>query len=305
MKGMLRAKTISGSFISERVLAINGTVRNAIVSNYEVLSPTQQRIAEQVVDQVEKYLMSPIGKCARELQVSEASLTRFARAIGYASYTQLREECCKEAVEALGIRERLEQSLQKKVEHPNLLAYQLNQELEHFQSQVEIIDYATLELLGARITQADCVYLAGLGVSTSLVRFLEFRLRRMGVQLRTLCVGGFEMMEDLTGLKDKDLLLLIGFRRIYRELLTAAAFAKSIGCPVFAISEHPLSALALASDCHLVLKRGPDSGLNSLAFPMAVCNSLALSVAQQREAEIQHAIINLDWLNAKYSELEG
>jgi DNA-binding MurR/RpiR family transcriptional regulator len=287
------------------VSAIYGTVRNAIVSNYEILSHTQQRIAEKVVEQVEKYLMLPISKCAQELQVSEASLTRFSRAIGYASYAQLREDCCQEVVEALGIRERLEHSIQKSGEHSNFLAHQLHQELEHFQSQVESVDYTTLEQLSQKIAQAGCVYLAGLGVSTSLVRFLEFRLRRMGVQVRALCTGGYEMMEDLTGLQNKDLLLVIGFRRIYRELLTAAAFAKSMGCPVFAISEHPLSALALASDWHLVLKRGPDSELNSLAFPMAICNALALSVARQREAEIQQTITNLDWLNAKYSELEG
>jgi DNA-binding MurR/RpiR family transcriptional regulator len=280
-------------------------IETAIQAHYHGLSKRQKEIAEKLMLQPPQYLLLPIGECAERLKVSSASLTRFARAVGYQGFNELRRDCRAGVMASLGIRERMEQCLQDSGPEESLIRRNLSRELDCFSREVEQLDYGALARLAQRIAVARQIYLGGLGVSQSLVQFLKFRLRRMGIQVRALGEGGYEFLENLTALQPTDLFLTISFRRVYRELLTGIHYARRIGCPTFALTEQPLSALAIAADECIVIRRGPEDSLNSVAFPMAVCNAVAIAVARQKEQEVKRNLDRLEWLNGQFIEQEG
>ncbi len=272
-------------------------IQNAIRLNYKNLSKTQKVIAETVLQQPQQYFILHIAECAGRLNVSEASLTRFARAIGFKGYNEMKSFCQTEIMKSYGIKERIIRSLQEPAKDNEPMKALLYKEMDNFSVQMEELDYGALQKLAHLIDSAETVYLAGLGVATTLVGFLKFRLRRLGVKVQALAEGGYEFTENLTLLQKEDVVVVIGFRRIYEELLTAIDYAKRIGCPVFAVTENPLSQLTVMADDHIVVRRGPDESLNSVAFPIAVCNTVALTVARLKEQKVTGTIDNLEWLN--------
>ncbi len=272
-------------------------IQNAIRLNYLNLSKTQKAIAEIVLEQPQQYFMLRIAECAGRLNVSEASLSRFARAIGFNGYNEMKNICQTEIMKSYEIKERIIRTLQEPSQDSELLKTMLQREMDNFSVQMDELDYGTLEQLAHLISTAKTIYIAGLGVATTLVGFLKFRLRRLGVRVQALDEGGYEFAENLTSLQQEDALIVIGFRRIYEELLTAIDYAHRVGCPVFAITENPLSRLAVSADDHIVVRRGPDESLNSVAFPMAVCNAVAIMVARLKEQNVTGTVNNLEWLN--------
>ncbi|HAG09819.1 MAG TPA: hypothetical protein DCK76_00070 [Desulfotomaculum sp.] len=273
------------------------TIQNAIRLNYLNLSKTQKAIAETVLPQPQQYFMLRITECASRLYVSEASLIRFARAIGFNGYNEMKSFCQTEIMKSYEIKERIIHTLQEPIKDNELMKVLLQKEMDNFSVQMEELDYGALEKLAHLISSARTIYIAGMGVATTLVGFLKFRLRRLGVRVQALDEGGYECAENLTSLQREDALVVIGFRRIYEELLTAIDYAKRVGCPVFAITENSLSRLAVRADDHIVIRRGPDKSLNSVAFPIAVCNAVAIMVARLKEPKVTGAINNLEWLN--------
>jgi DNA-binding MurR/RpiR family transcriptional regulator len=272
-------------------------IQNAIRLHYQKLSKTQKTIAETVLQQPQQYFLLRIAECAGRLNVSEASLTRFARAIGFNGYNEMKNICQAEMMKSYGIKERVIRTLQEPSQNSELMKVLLHKEMDNFSAQIEELDYGALEKLAHLITSAKTLYLAGLGVATTLTGFLKFRLRRLGVRVQALDEGGYEFAENLTALQREDALVVIGFRRIYEELLTAIDYANRVGCPVFAITENPLSQLAVRAGDHVVVRRGPDESLNSVAFPMAVCNAVAITVARLQEQEVSPTLDKLEWLN--------
>ncbi len=272
-------------------------IQNAIRSHYQTLSQTQKRIAEEVLHEPSRYFMLHIAECANRLKVSEASLTRFARAIGFNGYNELKSLCQTDLLSAFGIREKIVRSLRETDEGRSPIEDQFQRERDNFSAQMNEIDYVALEKLAHRLAEADTVYIAGLGGAKTLVEFLAFRLRRLGLNVRELREGGYALAENLTLLGSEDILVAIGFRRVYDEVLTAVEYAGKVGCPVFVLTENPLSKLARSEGNYAVVRRGPDELLNSVAFPIAVCNAVAVMVGRLREQEITGAVDNLEWLN--------
>ena len=155
-------------------------IQNAIRLNYKNLSKTQKVIAETVLQQPQQYFILHIAECAGRLNVSEASLTRFARAIGFKGYNEMKSFCQTEIMKSYGIKERIIRSLQEPSKDNEPMKALLYKEMDNFSVQMEELDYVALQKLAHLIASAETVYLAGLGVATTLVGFLKFRLRRLG-----------------------------------------------------------------------------------------------------------------------------
>ncbi len=143
------------------------------------------------------------------------------------------------------------------------------------------------------IEGANRVFVTGQGVSESLCKFLEFRLRRMQIDTRVVTGGGKGFYETLLLMNDRDVLFGIGFFRCSQDILRAFDYARARAIPTIALTHSTVSELALRSDVTLVANRGPVSLLNSLVVPMAILNVLILYLAERDEEKLK-ALKKLD-----------
>ena len=74
---------------------------------------------------------------------------------------------------------------------------------------IQKINHKEVDKAIAEIAKSKSIILMGLGMSKSLIYFLDFRLKRMGIKTKLMINGGAEFIEDLTTIRKDDLIITI------------------------------------------------------------------------------------------------
>ncbi|KYH31748.1 MurR/RpiR family transcriptional regulator [Neomoorella mulderi] len=266
-------------------------------SHYDELSPSEQKIARFILDNYEDAAFLSISQLGEVIQVSESTLSRLARHLGYASYAQFQQGIQQILRRRLTPQVKMSQTITKRSTDAFSLAMAVQEDAEHLRAFVGVNAEEDFKKAVNFVSSARKVFLAGMGISKSLVYFLEFRLRRSGLLVESLTAGGSSMLEQLAGLKGEDTLVTLGFFRIYPELVAALEWSRVQNAPSVAITESLASPLGRRATVTLVAKRGPVGELNSLALPMVVANALAVGVALARKEETLEHMERLEKLH--------
>jgi DNA-binding MurR/RpiR family transcriptional regulator len=163
-----------------------------------------------------------------------------------------------------------------------------------------------IEAVARDLRRARTVYIMGLGVSRSLAAFLEFRLRRMRLDVRTITYGGSQAWEELLAIGPGDVLVAIGFFRGYRDVVLALRHARARGARTIVITDGVESPLVPEGDVLLAARRGDLTVINSLVVPMALLNLLTVAVALQDAGRAVGALRAWDALRQQFeAPLDG
>jgi DNA-binding MurR/RpiR family transcriptional regulator len=289
----VKANAITGYKREEGLLERDMTILDRVREVYPTLTKSQKLIADSILENWENIAFVSPKELGARLGVSETTVIRFARSIGYESFTDLRQHSQDLIKERLTPAEKMSATVKKIKSGETSLERLLTAEVENLKEGISRVSsdefYRAVDL----IEGANRVFVTGQGVSESLCKFLEFRLRRMQIDTRIVTGGGKGFYETLLLMNDRDVLFGIGFFRCSQDILRAFDYARARAIPTIALTHSTVSELALRSDVTLVANRGPVSLLNSLVVPMAILNALVLYLAERDEEKLK-ALKKLD-----------
>jgi len=269
------------------------TILDRVREVYPLLPKSQKLIADSILENWESTAFVSPRELGERLKVSETTVIRFAKSLGYSSFSELREHTQKLIKEKLTPAEKMTATVRKIKSGETTFERLLTAEVENLKNGISKVSpdefYRAVDL----IEKAQRVFIAGQGVSESLCRFLEFRFRRMHIDTRLVTGGGKPFYETLLLMNSDDVLFGIGFFRCSLDILRSFDYAKKQGIPTIALTHSSVSELALKSEVTLVANRGPVSLLNSLVVPMAILNALVLYIAERDEEKLK-ALEKLD-----------
>ncbi|MBN2219062.1 MAG: MurR/RpiR family transcriptional regulator [Kosmotogaceae bacterium] len=260
---------------------------------YPSLSKSQRLIADSILENWESTAFVSPRELGERLGVSETTVIRFAKSLGYSNFSELREHSQILIKEKLTPAEKMSATVKKIKSGETTFERLLTSEIENLKDGISKVSsdefYRAVEL----IEKAERVFVAGQGVSEALCKFLEFRFRRMQIDTRPVIGGGKAFYETLLLLNDRDVLFGIGFFRCSQDILRSFDYARKKRIHTIAMTHSRVSELALKSEVTLVANRGPVSLLNSLVVPMAILNALVLYIAE-RDSKKLDALKKLD-----------
>lgn len=157
------------------------------------LTRSEQKILEFINTNRDTFLYLSIGQLAQALDMSDATVSRFARHVGCRDYKSLKalvmEQSAGPAAKMAGHSGPGEGGFSPAawLEHQQLCLSKTAQQLDEaeFQRGVEAVS-------GARR-----IFIHGKNASASLAQMLHFRLRRLGLNVSLLPSGGSELLEGL------------------------------------------------------------------------------------------------------------
>jgi len=271
------------------------TILEIVKERYASLSKSQRVIADSVLENWEAIAFLSPKELGKRLGVSETTVIRFAQALGYETFSLMRERCQILLKNKLTPSEKMSQTVKKLRSEDTSLEQLLSEEVDNLKEGIAKL--STSEFLKAveAIERAKRVFVIGQGVSESLCKFLEFRFRRMQIDTRTISCGGKAFYEHLLLMDERDVVFGIGFFRCSKDILRAFDYANRLNVATIALTHSAVSELALKSKITLVANRGPVSFLNSLVVPMAILNTLVLYIADKDEKKLE-ALKKLDHL---------
>jgi DNA-binding MurR/RpiR family transcriptional regulator len=276
-----------------------------ISDNYKHLTKSEKRIANYLRKNQEESAFLSAGEIADRLGLSEATLVRFARTLGFSSYpamrTVLQDAFRRRVTHSARLRSRLDDLR----EAGDIFDRLVVSEIDYLTQSLETIDRQSLNRAVEMIRSRKRIFVFGVGPSVSLVNLMEIRLGRFGWQVIPLTTAGREMLEPLVLMNDQDLLFVICFFDISGALQLILDYANEIKCPVIMLTDTLGSIIGDKGDVVLSAKRGPVSEFHSLVVPMTIINSLLLAVAQEERGQVMDNLDKLDQMRERLKKTNG
>lgn len=283
---------------------IKSAIIRKIDDHYGTLSKGQKAIADELIKKDKHFVYLNIEDLSSDLGVSTASLSRFIKKIGYENYSSFKRDMQADQQKDLDPSMKMKTFLSGFESDDDNIKSQILKDIDVMSSFMQSLDMESVKEAVLKISRAKSIVIAGLGISKSLVYFYDFRLQRMGIKTKCLINGGTEFIEALSTLTDEDLIIVISFKREYKEMVLSLKYARENGVESIALTENEQGNITKYADTVLHVTRGPDHALNSLSVPMSLSNALLLESASRRKEVIYEHMNKIKNLNEDYFKME-
>lgn len=268
-------------------------------THFEHLTKSQKKIANFLRKNQEESAFLSVGELARRLNLSEATLVRFARSLGFESFPALRAALQETFRQRVSHSARLRSRLDSLREGGDIFERLVTSEIDFLTESLHTLDRDALHAAVELLRTHQRVFVFGLGPSTSLVDLLEIRLTRSARQVIPLRTSGREMLEPLLLMSEGDLLIAIGFFDVTAELQLVLDHAKQKHTPVILVTDTLGPLVGDKVDLVLAARRGPVSSFHSLTVPMTIINALLLALSSVDQEKVMSNLDRLDQLRER------
>jgi DNA-binding MurR/RpiR family transcriptional regulator len=275
-----------------------------ISEHYKHLTKSEKQIADYLRKNQEESAFLSAGEVAARLELSEATLVRFARSLGFDSYPAMREVLQENFRHRVTHSTRLRSRLDELRETGDIFERLVASEIDYMTQSLESVDRDALHQAVELIKNRKRIFIFGVGPSVSLVELMKIRLERFGRQVIPLTTAGREFLEPLLSMTENNLLFVICFFDVTPALQLVLDYARDVNCPVIMLTDTLGSIIGDKANVVLSAKRGPVSGFHSLVVPMTIINSILLAMAGE-EGGVMENLDKLDQLRERLKKYNG
>lgn len=270
-----------------------------ISDNYQQLTKSEKRIANFLRKNQEEAAFLAAGEVADRLGLSEATLVRFARTMGFPSYPAMRSVLQDAFRQRVTHSTRLRGRLEDLRQGGDIFERLVVSEIDYLTQALETVDRSALQKTVELMRTCERIFVFGVGPSVSLVELMEIRLSRFGRRVIPLTTAGREILEPLILMNDRDLLLMITFFDISPTQQLVLDYANEINCPVVILTDTLGSIIGGKAEVILAARRGPMAEFHSLVVPMTIINTLLLAIANEDRDQVMANLDKLDQMRER------
>lgn len=274
-------------------MAYSIDIISCITDRFMALTATEKRIAQFILDDVAAAAEMPIAELARLTDTSQASVTRFARALGCKDVRELKMKLAQ----SLAIGQRFI------LDVPDLEGVQGIYEsiISVLETNRRALDLAALKRAVEWISDARQVLALGMGGgSTICAQEIQYRLFRLGLPVVSQSDGLLVRMMS-SAVTAKDVVIVLSLGGYTKEMIESAAIARQYGAKIVAITppDTPLAAQAdlllplLVSENDYIFKPSA-SRYAMLAMVDVLATELAMANKPQAKDRLRRIKLALD-----------
>lgn len=261
---------------------------------------SDMRLAEYVEKSGEKILFMNIGQVAERLGMSEATISRCVRHLGFSDFKDLKKNLISETAGG-GAAGKIVGTLEK--EDFTLKSWFAWQQ-DYLARTEEKLAQSDLDQAASYIKAAQKVYIFAKNASNSMAQLLFFRLRRIGIDVVLLSSGGSEIVEGLSHVNRDDLVILFGFSKMSKEGKLILDDRKDVGYKIITFTSRNHIPAEEQGDIDLYVYRGEADEYHSMVAVVAVVDILVLTLAEKIKTDATKQLKRVETLKQKYRELK-
>jgi DNA-binding MurR/RpiR family transcriptional regulator len=243
------------------------------------LSPSLRSLARHVLANHRSVAFSTVAELADAAGVSEASVVRFANAMGFDGYPALQKEVRRMVRADLSGTDRLRAA----AEQGGTLERVIAKEAENIRHLGSSLDMAALKEAAAVIRGARRLLVVGARASAPLAFHLWFALDKLGLDVARSLTADSEATDRLGRMDGRDAVVVIGFPRYLRALRAVLAAAGRRGVRRIVVTDSAFSPLKGEIGLHAAAESASFVAFH--AAPLILLNTLIEEVvAADRDA---------------------
>jgi len=244
---------------------------------YVKLSPAHRRIADYLLADGRRAALVPAANIAKTLDMSEATVSRFAQALGYDGYPQLRDRLRERFLVTATSLDRLAASAEQP--RGSVLERVLAEDADAVLGTLAQIPAGTFDAAVEAILGARRTYVVGSRGSAGLALVLGMGLRIFLPETRVIAVNVGDEAEELLAVRKGDLVVVISVLRYSGQTLEILRYAHEAKARTVAITDSPISPVARTADIVLLTKQTSPRTMASYAAIASVASALTEAVA--------------------------
>lgn len=273
----------SGKALAADVAFVESALGQVLAAVRARGSASHRSIAEYLMRNPMRGTALKIEEMAEGCKVSTATISRFARDIGFASYGAMRSALAETMHTAMQPVEKLRSSIVRRKGTTTTGDACMESARVNLAATRGALSQQELDVVARKITRARTVYVLGLGMSSTYAAMLTLHLQPFCQHVVEMAgAGGTEIAAGhLVHIGRGDVLLAFSFPRYAKDVMRLAQFARNRHATVVAITDTPSAPMAelaehvlYASSAHMVL---PSSGVAAVAMIEALVVSLMVS----------------------------
>ncbi len=276
-----------------------------ISERFPQLTKSEKVIANYLNQNQDEAAFLSAGEIADRLQLSEATMVRFARTLGFDSYPAMRVALQDSFRHRLTHSARLRSRLDDLRADGDIFERLVASEIDYLTEALQTLDRKALNAAVELLRTHQRVFVFGLGPSLSLVDLLDIRLTRSARHVIPLNTSGREMLEPMLLMDSSDLLIAIGFFNLTPNLQMVLDYANQHKTPVILLTDTLGPMLGDKADVVLSARRGPVSAFHSLTVPMTIVNALLLALSSADQEKVMTNLDKLDQLREHLKKTNG
>lgn len=253
-------------------------------------SASNRAIADYLLRNQVRVTALGIEELAEACAVSTATISRFARDLGFRNYTAMRGAVAETLQSVLQPVEKLRSTIARRaVQSPAL------ESLGYAEAAITATSAALagdrIDHIGAMLTKARAVYVLGFGLSSFLAGALAMHLQPFCRHVIDVAAGGGTEVaaSHLATITAKDVLVVISLPRYTLDAVSLTRFARDSGATIVSITDSPASPLA-ALGHHVLYAHSTHPVLpSSSSAALAVIEALAVSLMTSNKANVAKA----------------
>ncbi|MBI9101049.1 MAG: MurR/RpiR family transcriptional regulator [Spirochaetales bacterium] len=273
---------------------------NKILEIYDELPKQQKKIADYIISRYDEVVFFSISKLASTLQVSEATVVRFAQNIGHKGFPELKEDLVKYYKEYLTPGERMKRSIKELPDDPLSFAAHVEREIQLLNESVTALDNTSFVETIDRIVESDRIFIFGNGGNECLANHLTFRLSRFKLQAYQQSVSGKNLFERMLQIKKSDLIIVFHFYKPTVDFRRLMDVSKDRDIPVVLITDSLIPPMIREANLILMAPRGSKGTFHSQVVPMAINNAIINGVSSKLGEEAVNAHQELEEMRRKF-----
>jgi DNA-binding MurR/RpiR family transcriptional regulator len=254
------------------------------------LSRGQRKVVDFFTGRSEQAVFLTSLKMAREVGVSEATVVRTARALGFSGYPQFREAFRSNFLQRMSTVTRVRLSAPARRKGTDIAAAVLETEFSNLEATRLRLDSKALGRAVELIINARTVYVVGMRSAYSLAWLLHFSLTLIRARSHLLTLGVGEIPELLEGINGRDVVVGISFERYASATVSLFRACLDQGARGIALTDKPTSPLADGADVLLEAQNRLSSFIDSYVAPTALIDVLVTLVAAKRRRTVLRAL---------------
>ncbi|MGN0377270.1 MAG: MurR/RpiR family transcriptional regulator [Suilimivivens sp.] len=258
------------------------------------------RFAEFIEASGEEILFMNIGQVAERTGMSEATISRSVRHLGFTDFKDLKRNLISEKTGG-GAAGKMAGTLVREDFAPDsFFAWQQN----YLKRTSEKLTEEELGRAVSYMKEAKRIFIYARNASASMAQLLFFRLRRMGIEVTLLPPGGSEVVEGLSHAKKQDLVILFGFSKISKEGKLILDCKREVGYKVLTFTSRNHIPEDERGDVDLYVYRGESGEYHSMVAAAAMVDILVLTLAETMKEDAAKQLKKIENLKQKYRELK-
>ena len=216
----------------------------SIQSKIKLLTGSEKKVADYVLENYMEVLDYTVTELAEKAKVSDATVVRFCRSVGYKGYQDLKINLAQDAIVPY---KHLNTSLEKEDTPSQIARKVIRSEIETFEETVNILNMRELELAAKAIIEAKRVVFFGAGGSLMVAMDAMHKFLKIGIRCTVQMDVDVQAMESAL-LEQGDVAIGISHSGTNRNLMDCLRNARENGAVTIGLTTYGKSPMLKQCD---------------------------------------------------------